>query len=164
MIGGHGRSVDVMWIRTAVLACAVLAGCGSAGQQSEPVGPAVAGGAGDGLRSIARAVVDLSIRTHQGAESIKGIRVTGTCVSGGIGLTVGHAAPYEPLRKTYIPQIDAVVPAQRYRLHARCDHGRFRIHRGAWFVVRLGRGPLTVEGAHRPAISRAVMVPRQGIE
>ena len=148
MIGGRRRSVDVMWIRTAVLACAVLAGCGSAGQQSQAVGPAVAGGAGDGLRSIARAVVDLSIRTHQGAESIKGIRVTGTCVSGRIGLTVGHAPPpYEPLRKTYIPQIDAVVPAQRYRLHARCDHGRFRIHRGAWFVVRLGRGPLTVEGA-----------------
>ena len=82
---------------------AVLAGCGSAGQQSQAVGPAVAGGAGDGLRSIARAVVDLSIRTHQGAQSMQGIRVTGTCVSGRIGLTVGHAAPYEPLRKTYIP-------------------------------------------------------------
>jgi len=151
-----------MWIRTAVLACAVLAGCGSAGQQSQTVGPAVAGAAGDGLRSIARAVVDLSIRTHQGAQSMKGIRITGTCVSGRIALTVGHAAPYEPLRETYIPQIDAVVPAQRYRLHARCDHGRFRIHRGAWIGVRLGRGTLTVQGAHRPAISRDVMVRLQG--
>lgn len=101
--------------------------------------------------TVTRATARLAVRTHHGADSISGLRVSGRCAAGTVRLTVGHRPPYEPLRRTGIPQIDRTTPPRRAVLTAPCKAGRYAI-RVPQISVRYGTGALAVQAPGGPQV------------
>ena len=144
-------------ISTALALTAVLSGCGDDAAQTprseaDPPVPTAA---------ITNADARLSVTTHRGTDSLSGLRLKGTCSAGAVRVEVGHAAPYEPLRKVGDSRIDRITPPERAALTAQCATGRFVIRRRQ-LSVRLGRGPLRVTASGGEAVD--IRIKTFGIE
>lgn len=90
---------------------------------------------------ISDARADLAAHTHHGADSISGLRVAGRCSGSTVVVLLGHAAPFERLRKTGNAAIDRTKPQRRAILRTACSKGRFVLKKQQ-LAVRWGSGPL----------------------